>query len=161
LEEPRHHPSRQRMHLPAACATMCNAHCMQTSPVCSADESNHSAVGMLRPHRSATFFLYVTLRCPIQSINQSIKLLFQAAKLIKHTTRPIPKLPFSVGMSTHRKKNHPLAHSPPKRHNWRTYTELLLLLVMYEKLVQTYRISMWTSMHDNTITMLNVAIAYM
>jgi len=30
-----------------------------------AEESNHSAVGVLHPHYSATFFLYVTLRCLI------------------------------------------------------------------------------------------------
>jgi len=55
-EEPRRHLSRQRMDSPAACTSY-------TLPT--ANETNHSAAGMLHPHLSATFFLYVTLCCLI------------------------------------------------------------------------------------------------
>jgi len=55
-EEPRRHPSRQRMDSPAACAS-----CAMPT----ADESNHSAADMLHLHRSATISLHVTLHCPI------------------------------------------------------------------------------------------------
>jgi len=50
-------PSRQRMDSPASCATNC--------AVPSAEESNHSSVGTLHPHRSATCVLYarLTLSC--------------------------------------------------------------------------------------------------
>jgi len=41
-------PSRQRMHLSAACAS-----CAMST----ADKSNHSAVGTPHPYRTATFFL--------------------------------------------------------------------------------------------------------
>jgi len=53
--------------LAAACATSC---AMPT-----ADKSNHSAVGMLHAHRSATCFLYVTLRCPIPLSSQKLSFL--------------------------------------------------------------------------------------
>jgi len=61
-------------------------------------------------------------------------------------TPPLKKLP--------QWKNHPPAHptNHPKRYNWHTYTELLLLLLMYNKLAKTYRISMWTSMHELNLT---------
>jgi len=54
-----------------------------------------------------------------------------------------------LGATPQAEKNHPPVYPihHPKRHNWHTYTELLLLLVMYDKLARTYRISMWTSMH--------------
>jgi len=45
----------QRMDSPTVCATSC-----ATS---NADESNHSAAGMLHPHRSAKFSLYVIAQC--------------------------------------------------------------------------------------------------
>ena len=56
-EEPLCHPFLQRMDSPASFAT---SFAMPT-----ADESNHSGAGTLHPHCSATFFLYVTLHCPI------------------------------------------------------------------------------------------------
>ena len=78
-------------------------------------ESNHSGAGTLHPHRSATFFLYVTLRGPIPPQKISCPFLLGiptlSEKIILHPTDP-----------------------PPEQHNWRTYTELLLLLVMYDKL---------------------------
>ena len=52
-EELRRHPSRQRMDSSAACASCAMA---------TAYEYNHSVVGTLHPHRSATIFLYVTFR---------------------------------------------------------------------------------------------------
>jgi len=118
-EQPRRHPSRQRMDSHAA-RSIC---AMPT-----ADESSHSAAGRpttYRTHRSATFSLS-TLRCPIPP---SLKI-----------------CPFPLGIPTPPKNHHwayPTHHL--KRHNWRTSTELLLI-IMYHKLVQTYRISIWTSM---------------
>jgi len=52
-------PLIHRMESSAACVTSC--------AMTTADESNHSAAGMLHPHCSATFVLYVTLHCPISS----------------------------------------------------------------------------------------------
>jgi len=49
-------PSRQRMDSPTVCASCA---------VPTAYESNHSAMGTLHPHHSATFSLYITLCCPI------------------------------------------------------------------------------------------------
>jgi len=49
---------------------------------------------------------------------------------------PLPQnLPLPVGATHHHQKNHPLDGPPdpdhhPKRHNWRTYTELNLLLLL-------------------------------
>jgi len=56
------YPSWQRMDTPASCATSC--------VIPTADESNHSSMGTLHPHHSATAtcILYVTLLtmcCPI------------------------------------------------------------------------------------------------
>jgi len=76
------------------------------------DESHHSATSRptLHPHCSTTCFLYFrpTLGCPI----------------------PRNKIaPSRWGYPHPPEKNHPPAHPNhhPKRHNWRTYTELLLL----------------------------------
>jgi len=63
-EELHYHPSQQRMSSPTACATIC--------AMFTADMSNHSVTGMLQPHRSATFLLYVTLRCPILPTTKSV-----------------------------------------------------------------------------------------
>jgi len=76
---------------------------------------------------------------------------------------PPPKnCPFLLGLPTPTGKNRPLAHPThhSKRHNWRIYTELLLLLGMFEKFARTYHISMWTSMYTQhtTSAMLNFPI---
>jgi len=46
--------------------------------------------------------------------------------------------PFPLGISTSLEKNHPSANPThhPRRHNWHTYTEVLMLLVMYDKLAK-------------------------
>jgi len=54
------HSSWQRMHSSASCATSCT--------LLTANESNHSAAGMLRPHRSVIRVLYVILRSLIPSL---------------------------------------------------------------------------------------------
>ena len=95
-------PLTQRMDSPASCATSC------AMPI--ADKSNHSAAGTLHPHRSATCFLHVTLCCRLPT--------------------PSPKkLPLPIG-ATHllgKKSSLDPPNHHPKQHNWRTYTELLLL----------------------------------
>jgi len=61
---------------------LCNAHCRWV----------HSDVSMLHPHRSASFFLCVTLHCPICPSQKNC--------------------PFPLGDTyPSRKKNHPLAHA--------------------------------------------------
>ena len=104
-------PLMQRMDSPTACVTNC------TMPT--ADKSNHSAAGMLHPHCCATFSLYITLRGPIPP------------KTFAPSCWEILTLTTKKSFS-----------GPPNQllqwHNWCTYTELLLLLVMYEKLTRTY-----------------------
>ena len=72
----------------------------------------------LHPQCSSTFFLYVTLHCPIPSPSKK-------NNLPLHGGDPQPPL-----------KSDPLAHPTPhpKRHNLHSYTELLLLLFTYDKL---------------------------
>jgi len=108
------YPSRQIMDSPAACATSrANAHCSRVQLL--------SHAGTLHPHRSATCWLYVTLRCPIPLHKKTFP--------IHHWGYPPPS-----GKKSSFGPPDPLH---PKRHNWRTYTELLLLLVMYDKLART------------------------
>jgi len=90
-KRPRRHPSLQRMNSPTACATIC---AMTTAGV-----SNNATAGTLHPHRSATCFLYVTLRCPYPQRN----------------------LLLPVGATHPTGKNHPPTHSAHHtiQHRWR------------------------------------------
>jgi len=57
------HPSRQRMHSSAAPSWQRMHSFAVYCAMPTTDKSNHSAAGTLHSHCSATFFLYVTLRC--------------------------------------------------------------------------------------------------
>jgi len=81
---------------------------------------------MLHPHCSTTFFLYI---------------------------RPKKKFaPCHSGLPTSTEKSSQPTQPTTPNSIIGIHTELLLLLVMYDKLPQTYRISMWTSMHAQHTT---------
>jgi len=121
----------QRMDSSVASATSC-----AMSILGLLDKSNHSATGTLHQHRSTTFFLYVALSdSPPKKFAPSRSGLHTPPdKIILQPTRPTTPNGI-IGV----------------------HSELLLLLVMHDKLAQTYRISMWTSMHaqHTTPSMLN------
>jgi len=99
------------------------------------DESSHSGAGMLHPHCSATFFLYITMRCPIPCTKKFTP---------SHWRIPTYTIKKVIQQSHH-----------PKRHNRHTYTELLLLLFMYNKVARIYRMSLLYS-----TTLLNVTVIH-
>jgi len=95
----------QRIDLPASYATSCAKS--------TANDSNHSAVGTLHPHCSASFSLYITLCGPIRPSSKNA---------------PPPKMPLHVGGFPPYQKKHPLAH---RTHHPKWYN---LLSIVFEKL---------------------------